>query len=645
MTKKKIRTTSKSGNVKDTDAANQKTLSMPTDLNSMMNWLAGLLLIVSFIYSTSAIDVAMAPRNIFLSGFILLFVLYFFAWRKRIVATPSFLIKLIFLTGGAFTVWNLLGLFGAINYHEGYYEISRHLLHLILFFIVLQAVIQEPGKLKSIFYILTIVALLHSLVGILQFYELAFTQLPGNYKPFGFMTNRNLFGSAQAFLLPFAMYTFYAASKTWKVISAFAISSIFVSLILSLTRSSWLSGIAIILGAAILVLIFVPTMRKKWMLGTLAASVLIVVIVAILILPGRQSELAGSVKERAASLATNTSTTTIAGANIAERLKIWKKTATIIGDHPLLGVGAGNWKLMMPSYGLDSTVFAKGYYAPDRVHNVYLQIASESGIPGAIFYFGFWLIIAWTGFSFLRKTNNDNKKIIVILMLAGLSAVAIDAMFSFANERVEHSIYMTLMAGIIVGMYAQEIAGAGHKIVTPKRVLVIFLVAVGAFNLFLAKKRLDFENHLMRAVAYNDQKQFMQTIDEVKQGTNEFFTVDITGNPLEMYRGIAYKEQKNFDAAMRDFNKAVAYSPYNCRIYNNRAMLHWELKQLQNSVNDYNSALLYAPEFETVMKNLAFTYYQAEKFNECIETINRMKEKDEMTINVLNDAKKKLGMQ
>ena len=56
-------------------------------------------------------------------------------------------------------------------------------------------------------------------------------------------------------------------------------------------------------------------------------------------------------------------------------------------------------------------------------------------------------------------------------MLAGLSAVAVDAMFSFANERVEHSIYMTLMAGIIVGMYAQETLGAGYK--TPKRILVI----------------------------------------------------------------------------------------------------------------------------------------------------------------------------
>ena len=129
MSKKKIRTTGKSGNVKDTSASNLKTLSIQTGFNSMMNWLAGLLLVVSFIYSTQALDTAVAPRYIFLSGFILLFVLYFFAWRKRVVATSSFLIKLIFLIGGAFAVWSLLGLFGAVNYHEGYYEI-RHIANL-----------------------------------------------------------------------------------------------------------------------------------------------------------------------------------------------------------------------------------------------------------------------------------------------------------------------------------------------------------------------------------------------------------------------------------------------------------------------------------------------------------------------------------
>ena len=149
----------------------------------------------------------------------------------------------------------------------------------------------------------------------------------------------------------------------------------------------------------------------------------------------------------------------------------------------------------------------------------------------------------------------------------------------------------------------------------------------------------------MRAISFNEQKQFSQTIEEVKQGANEFFTIDVGGNPLEMYSGIAYKELRNFDASAKDFKKAIGYSPYNCRIYNNRATLYWELKQLQASIEDYKTALQYAPEFETVLKNLAFTYYQAQLYKECIETINKMKERDAMTINVLNDAIKKVTPQ
>ena len=612
-----------------------------TGFNSMMNWLTALLLVISFIYSLTPLDTAVAPRYIFLSGFTLLFVLYFFAWRKRVAGPFPFFIRLIFITGGAFAIWNLLGLFGAINYHEGYYEIGRHLLHLVLIFIVMQAVLQETARLKNVFYVLTVVALVHSLIGLLQFYEIAFTELPGNYKPYSLMTNRNLFGSAQALLLPFAIYTFYMANKSWKIIAGFAISGIFVSLILSQTRSSWLSGIAILTVAAILVLIFVPALRKKWMLGTLAAIALIAMIVVALILPDKESSLAKSVTERAASIAANAAIGSEAETNISERIRMWKKTATMIGDHPLLGVGAGNWKVVVPSYGLDSTVFAKGYFAPDRVHNMYLQIASETGVPGAIFYFGMWLLIAWMGFGLIRKTNNETKKIITILMLAGFAAVAVDAMFSFAAERIEHSLYMMMMAGIIMGLYAQETTAG--KLQSPKNILLAALIAIAGFNLFLSKKKFDFEKHLKMAIYYNDQKRFAQTLTEVEQGRNEFFTIDITANPLEMHSGVAYKELKNYDAAIKDFRKAAVYSPYNSRNYNNWATVYWDLKQYPDGIDMYKKALLYTSEFETVLKNLAITYYQAGQYAACIETIGKMKVRDELVINVLNDARKRLS--
>ena len=621
-----------------------KAKTVATGINSMINWLSVLLLILPFLYSESVLDTAVSVRYIFLCAFILFFVLYFFAWQKKPIAVLPSLIKIVFITGAAFAVWSLLSLTAAINYHEGYYEVSRYLLHLILLFIIMTAVMQESEKLLKICCVVTLVALLQGIIGILQFYDIAFTRLPGNYKPYGFMTNRNLFGSAQALALPFAIYVFYAGKKTWKIVGASSFAVIIISLVLSQTRAAWLSGIAVLIASTILVLIFIPALRKKWTLSSLAAIAVIAAIVSLLIMTDKESSLARSVKERAASLAVKTSSGSEAEVNITERLKLLKKTMTMIGDHPVTGVGAGNWKVMIPSYGLDSTVYGKGIVAPDRVHNMYLQVASETGVPGAIFYFAMWLIIAWIGFLMIRNINDNNKKVLLILMLAGFAAIAVDSLFSFAPERIEHSLYMLLMAGIILGLYAKESGTVNLKMNAAKKIVLVPVILFILFNLFLGKKKYDFEKHLKLAVFYNESKRFAETIDEVQKGKNTFFTIDIIGNPLELYSGVAYKELKNYDAAIREFKTAAAYNPYNNRTYNNWATVYWDLKEYRTAIDNYKKALAYAPEFETILKNLAMTYYYSGDYAACIETIEKLKiEKDPLLINVLNECRRKLA--
>ncbi len=308
-----------------------------------------------------------------------------------------------------------------------------------------------------------------------------------------------------------------------------------------------------------------------------------------------------------------------------------------------MGVGSGNWKVVIPSYGLANTVFAKGYFAPDRVHNTYLQIASETGVPGAIFYFGMWVIIAVIGSIVIRKTTSIDKKILVILMLAGLSAVAVDSLFSFAAERIEHSVYMLLMGGIILGLYAQEAGTPNLKMQPIKKIMLLSVVLLILFNLLLGKKKFDFEEHLKLAIYNNEQKRFSETINEANSAKNSFFTIDITSNPVELNSGVAYKEMKNYDAALKELKTALAYSPYNNRTYNNLGAVYFDLKQYQNAIDSYKKSLEYVPEFETVLKNLAMTYYFAGDYAACIETMGKFKtEGDQVMINVLNDAKKKL---
>src|SRR3989338_6912047 len=71
----------------------------------------------------------------------------------------------------------------------------------------------------------------------------------------------------------------------------------------------------------------------------------------------------------------------------AQRIEIWKKTLLSIKERPLLGVGIGNYPVVL---GQDIRLAKAGSSA----HNIYLQIAAEMGTPALIFALWFlWLLV------------------------------------------------------------------------------------------------------------------------------------------------------------------------------------------------------------------------------------------------------------
>ncbi|MBN1522596.1 MAG: O-antigen ligase family protein [Candidatus Aureabacteria bacterium] len=71
--------------------------------------------------------------------------------------------------------------------------------------------------------------------------------------------------------------------------------------------------------------------------------------------------------------------------NTRERVAIWKGTIKMIGERPLLGVGAGNFSKVFFERSQDFPFIKveerkKNYQS----HNLFLQIASESGLPAAL---------------------------------------------------------------------------------------------------------------------------------------------------------------------------------------------------------------------------------------------------------------------
>jgi len=70
----------------------------------------------------------------------------------------------------------------------------------------------------------------------------------------------------------------------------------------------------------------------------------------------------------------------------AQRIEIWKKTLVSIKEKPLWGVGIGNFPVIL---GQDIRLAKAGSSA----HNLYLQVAAETGmLAGIIFIWFLWLL-------------------------------------------------------------------------------------------------------------------------------------------------------------------------------------------------------------------------------------------------------------
>jgi O-antigen ligase len=63
-----------------------------------------------------------------------------------------------------------------------------------------------------------------------------------------------------------------------------------------------------------------------------------------------------------------------------QRLEIWSTVPHIVADHPLLGVGQGNFPAVSPSYGVTDV----GGVPFDHAHDLFFNVASELGLPALL---------------------------------------------------------------------------------------------------------------------------------------------------------------------------------------------------------------------------------------------------------------------
>ncbi len=300
-----------------------------------------------------------------------------------------------------------------------------------------------------------------------------------------------------------------------------------------------------------------------------------------------------------------------------ERLQVWQNSVEMIKDHPITGVGAGNWQFHFPKYGIgefENPSVANALTTFQRPHNDLLWIAGESGWIGLAFYLSFLIGIIVIAFK-KRKDSSDGQSFALIAAL--VLGYLIIALADFPLERIEHQILLYSFIAIPVSTLNP------YKRIS-KWTPVILILFVSLASIPLINQRIKGEVGTKKMYALQQKGQWKAMLEKSENSQNESYKIDSKSIPLDYYGGIAAYTLGDITKAKTKFESALIQSPYNIHALNNLGSCYNQLGNSAEAMKLFDQALSISPKFEEAILNKCVIYYNQKNFEEAYSHISQI---------------------
>ncbi|NOX89696.1 MAG: hypothetical protein GXO77_11765 [Calditrichaeota bacterium] len=415
------------------------------------------------------------------------------------------------------------------------------LLNFLVFYFSLDLI---KNNSKIIFFTILIVAFIESLIGLLQNYGFDFTDLAYFYKIVGTYTTPTLFVACITHALPVGLVLYYLnKNENTKNIILFLIGLILLAVLLSGIRAAWLAafvGIGFFFLLKDLNLIKIWLSKRYIKIFTLIAGLVLTVFLIVTLYQIRP-----------------------ASANA--RLLIWRISLNMIKDHPIIGIGLGNFAVKYMNYqaeffknpaNMDKWANVAGNV--NHAHNEFLQIFVETGILGFLLFLALLFFIYRDSLTLIisNKLNKEDY----LLLLGSISSISIILVLSFFGFflyfpylTIFFITYLAISAGII-----KKYRKALIEFHIPKPVHLTFLLILSALFLYTTPKmyrefkaRKVWQEALMFALYKQPQlaiKKYNQIYDTFKDNGEFLFMLGATYVSIDScQKGIKLLEQSKLN--------------------------------------------------------------------------------------------------
>jgi O-antigen ligase len=546
---------------------------------------------------SSLLDQALYPRFAWLGLATLVFIGTHLKNLKLVNWPPGFLIALLGFVG-----LHVASLSTAINPAEAWATVARYGL-MATFFAGLYGLLKTKK--------LTPVALLQgvlistALIGLITAVQLLQSLASGDffediYTITGPFTHKNLLSSALMLGLPFTLAGWVLLPGAWRKLALVVALLCVLEIFVLRTRGVWLGVIGSAIGTGLL---FALTRQKKekislvW-LGVFAG-------LALLVLGGlfASADLKAGITNRS---------------NVDKRLAFWSNTADMIQEHPVLGVGAGNWKLLFPKYGLSAVDHStmQGITHIQRPHNDYLWVWAESGPLGLFFYVALFILPI---FQIIKNLRNSESNEIRILNYFAFMAIAAYAIFSFSDFPLERAPHTALFFTAIALVYSSASAEA-KTFKAPWLPMVAGGLTLLA--LWVCYQRWQGEKDTVAVLEANAQQNARAIIPAAQKAHNPFYNLDPYANPLYYYEALGYQFSKKPQEALQRAKWAQEDAPYNILVFNAYANIYNALGQKNKALQYLDTALAISPKYEMAILLKANILMEQKRYPDALAALN-----------------------
>lgn len=575
-------------------------------------------ILLPLVYSSEIIDPVLIPRQIYLTVFVFLVgtIICYQIYLKKIPADFSFLrltLPILFLL---FIISILISLSQSIVISESIYVLSKIVIEILFFVITTYLLIHNKLDLKFLTKSIIIFSIIAVTISTYQLLTLFFSkssffeniQLINST-----FVNKNLFTSILFLALPFILNSI-VLSKPWKILSIVLFFFILMFLGIIQTKAVLIAFFIFFFMYSIFFLKYkkrIETNNKHFIKAIISGTFLVIIFAGIFVLQDKQK------------LSHLSSTKTV-----FTRLSLWDNSVQMTEENLFFGVGAGNWKINFPKYGLTKFDIKKvkdGLTTYQRPHNDFLQVLCEQGIIGLLIYVSIFITVLFYLFKLLRNSGKEENKWLLTYLLAAITGYIFIAFVDFPLERIEHQIFLLFMISIITALYYKSFIAnkISNKTTIKLNFIIILFVLPVLFSFIICINRYLGEYHTNKLYNAHHKANWNLMIKEADRGINSYYVIDPMAAPLDWYKGVALFSLGNINDATTSFENAYCIHPYNIHVLNNLASCYVSLENHQKAEETYLKALAISSEFEEARLNLSAVYYNLKEYEKAFETIDK----------------------